>query len=66
MNSTIPWESCSTARTSPSGTQRNAWSVRPGWQDGRVKSIIWLMGCPPSPLYFFMLPIFLRQEVQMQ
>ncbi len=34
-----------TARTSPSGTQRNAWSVRPGWQDGRVKSIIWLMGC---------------------
>lgn len=35
-----PWESCRMARTSPSGTQRNAWSVRPGTQEGRVKSII--------------------------
>ena len=40
---------------------------RPPRLAGRqVKSIIWLMGCPPSPFYFFMLPIFLRQEVQMQ
>ena len=26
--------------TLPSGTQRNAWSVRSGTQEGRVKSVI--------------------------
>ena len=38
----MPWDSCRTAFTSPSGTQRKACKVRPGTVDGTVKSIIWL------------------------
>ena len=39
-----PWDSCSTARTSPSGSQQNACRVRPGTVEGTVKSVMRLMG----------------------
>ncbi len=65
MNSTMPWDSCRMALTSPSGTQRKAWSVRPGTVDGTVKSIIWLIAEPPFCV-FYSAAILARQAGQMQ
>ena len=64
MNSTMPWDSCSTARTCPSGTQRKPCRVRPDTVEGRVKSMNRLMERAPFLRYSAL--SLRRQALQMQ